>query len=85
MQTALNHILSNEAQNALDATWQSGSFFGHDSAKVSMHWGEVNFLRDVAEEKGDTEFAAECVDRMKQIEAFLETVEVAEDRDDKLI
>ena len=72
MTTALNHVLSNEAQKALDATWESGSFMGHDPADVSTHWSEVSFLQEVAEEKGDTAFAAECAERLKQIEAYLD-------------
>ena len=70
--TSMNTILKGEAQKALDATWESGSFFGHDPQAVMQHWYEVNFLLECAQEAGDTNTANECETRLQQIDKYIE-------------
>ena len=71
MNTALNTILSKEAEAALDATWESGSFFGHKVADVEEHWFVVNWMLEVAKERGNTESAEHLQARLNQIDTFL--------------
>ena len=71
MNSALNHILQSEADAALDATWESGSFAGHRVVDVEEHWFAVNWMLEVAREKGNTESIEHLTKRLEQIDTFL--------------
>ena len=72
MNNALNSILQGEAQAALDATWESGSFFGHRLADVEEHWFAINWMLEVAREKGNAESIEHLTKRLEQIDIFID-------------
>lgn len=75
MTTALNSILQCEAEKALDATWESGSFAGHKITDVEEHWCAVNWMLEVAEERGITDSINHLQARLNKINTFLENNE----------
>ena len=72
MTTPLNTILQGEAEKALDATWESGTFAGHRVSDVEEHWFAVNWMLEMAEERGNTESADHLQNRLNQINVFLD-------------
>ena len=72
MTTALNTILQGEAEKALDATWESGSFAGHKITNVEEHWFAVKWMLEAAQERGNTESIDHLQARLNQINTFLD-------------
>ena len=71
MTKPFDSILQSEAEAALDATWESGSFAGHKITDVEEHWCAVSWMLEVAQERGNTDSATELQARLNQIEFYL--------------
>ena len=72
MINALNTILSKEAEAALDATWESGSFAGHRFVDVQEHGFALNWMLECATEKGHTDAIEYLTERLAKVNAFLD-------------